>query len=65
VPADQQAVAQVMAEIRDLAARIKSHNANPPDRTNRAAVEAYNAEARRLNAEVQRLRAKLQRLLKK
>jgi hypothetical protein len=46
--------------IRALQELIAFHNSHPPDRTNHAAVQTYNAEAAELNREAAAIRRLLQ-----
>jgi len=58
---DTQERRRLAGAVQDLIQRIRQHNANPPDRHNAAAVNAYNSRANALNAEMARLRSQLGR----
>jgi len=55
--------APVASSLRAVTAEIATHNSNPPDQRNAAAVNAYNAQADALNARRNALRSQIQALI--
>ena len=53
--------ASLIRALKDVQRRIAYHNANPPDPTNPAAVNAYNRRGRALNAEQRSILAKIRK----